>query len=117
MRDAIAAAHGRQYSVKGAVGLYPTSGTSDDYAYSRSFLDARKGKVRGYTIEWGPQRNSIPKSFHPDYADMKPIIEEVTAALFAFCSRVAGRLATPQPARSTFAAARRLVQRQSTAGS
>jgi carboxypeptidase T len=107
MRDAIAAAHGRQYSVKGAVGLYPTSGTSDDYAYSRSFLDARKGKVRGYTIEWGPQRASIPKSFHPDYPDMKPIIEEVTAALFAFCSAVAGGLATPQPARTTSATARR----------
>jgi carboxypeptidase T len=100
MRDAIANAHGRQYSVKGAVGLYPTSGTSDDYAYSRSFLDARIGKVRGYTIEWGPQRDSIPKSFHPDYPDMKPIIEEVTAALFAFCSAVSDRLATPQPART-----------------
>jgi murein tripeptide amidase MpaA len=95
MSDAIAAAHGRQYSVKGAVGLYPTSGTSDDYAYSRSFVDARKGKVLGYTIEWGPQRSSIPKSFHPDYPDMVPIIEEVTAALLGFCSELAGRLAAP----------------------
>ena len=96
MRDAIAAAHGRQYSVKGAVGLYPTSGTSDDYAYSRSFVDARKPKVRGYTIEWGPQRDSIPESFHPNYSDMVPIIEEVTAGLFAFCSTVAGQLTSPQ---------------------
>jgi hypothetical protein len=95
MRDAIQAAHGRQYSVKGAVGLYPTSGTSDDYAYSRSFLDSTKGKVLGYTIEWGPQRKSIPKSFHPNYTDMVPIIEEVTAALLAFCSELAGRLAVP----------------------
>jgi len=95
MRDAIAAAHGRQYSVKGAVGLYPTSGTSDDYAYSRSFVDATKGKVLGYTIEWGPQRSSIPKSFHPDYTDMVPIIDEITAALLAFCSELAGGLATP----------------------
>ncbi|HKQ41408.1 MAG TPA: hypothetical protein VJT79_02925, partial [Pseudonocardia sp.] len=84
-----------QYSVKGAVGLYPTSGTSDDYAYSRSFIDARKAKVRGYTIEWGPQRDSIPQSFHPDYPDMVPIIEEVTAALFAFCSELAGRFTAP----------------------
>jgi carboxypeptidase T len=99
MRDAIAAAHGRQYTVKGAVGLYPTSGTSDDYAYSRSFLDARKGKVRGYTIEWGPQRESIPKSFHPDYPDMIPIIEEVTAGLLAFCATVASRIATLQSAK------------------
>jgi carboxypeptidase T len=97
MRDAIQAAHGRHYSVKGAVGLYPTSGTSDDYAYSRSFLDARKRTVRGYTIEWGPQRSTIPKSFHPDYPDMVPIIEEVTAALLAFCSTIAGRIANPSP--------------------
>jgi hypothetical protein len=95
MSDAIATAHGRQYSVKGAVGLYPTSGTSDDYAYSRSFVDAHKGKVLGYTIEWGPQRASVAKSFHPDYRDMVPIIEEVTAALLAFCSELAGRLAAP----------------------
>jgi murein tripeptide amidase MpaA len=95
MREAIAAAHGRQYSVKGAVGLYPTSGTSDDYAYSRSFVNANDGKVLGYTIEWGPQRASIPKSFHPNYSDMVPIIEEVTTALLAFCSELAGRLATP----------------------
>ena len=97
MSDAIAAAHGRRYSVKGAVGLYPTSGTSDDYAYSRSFVDAHKGKVLGYTIEWGPQRASIPKSFHPDYPDMAPIIEEVTAALLAFCSELAGRIAAAPP--------------------
>jgi murein tripeptide amidase MpaA len=85
MRDAIQAAHGRPYTLKQAVGLYPTSGTSDDYAYSRSFLDVSKDTVLGYTIEWGPQRSSIPKSFHPDYPDMLPIIEEITAGLLAFC--------------------------------
>jgi murein tripeptide amidase MpaA len=103
MRDAIQAAHGRQYSVKSAVGLYPTSGTSDDWAYSRSFLDPARGKVLGYTIEWGPQRASIPKSFHPNYPDMVPIIEEITAALLAFCSSVASRTAAPQPAEQTTA--------------
>jgi murein tripeptide amidase MpaA len=91
MRDAIQAAHGRPYTLKQAVGLYPTSGTSDDYAYSRSFLDSSKGTVLGYTIEWGPQRSSIPKSFHPDYPDMVPIIEEVTAGLLAFCLAAARR--------------------------
>ena len=93
MHDAIAATHGRQYSVKGAVGLYPTSGTSDDWAYSRNFLDAGESKVLGYTIEWGRQRPSVAKSFHPDYPDMVPIIDEVTAALLAFCSAVATRAA------------------------
>jgi predicted O-methyltransferase YrrM len=28
----------------------------------------------------------IRKSFHPDYEDMVPIIEEVTAGLLAFCA-------------------------------
>jgi hypothetical protein len=87
MRDAIQTAHGRTYALKQSVGLYPTSGTSDDFAYSRSFLDS--SKVLGYTIEWGPQRASISKSFHPDYSDMVPIIEEVTAGLLAFCLAVA----------------------------
>jgi carboxypeptidase T len=95
MRDAIQAAHDRRYSVKSAVGLYPTSGASDDWAYSRSFLDPARGKVLGFTIEWGPQRASISKSFHPDYPDMVPIIEEITAALLAFCTAVASRTAAP----------------------
>lgn len=95
MREAIRATHGRDYAVQQAVGLYPTSGSSDDYAYARSFLDPQSSKVLGYTIEWGPQRASIPKSFHPDYEDMVPIIEEVTAALIAFCSAVATRITTP----------------------
>lgn len=94
MRDAIQAAHGRDYAVKGAVGLYPTSGTSDDYAYARDFLDSTTSKVLGYTIEWGPQRATIPRSFHPDYPDMVPIIEEITAALLAFCVAVAARVTT-----------------------
>ena len=94
MRDAIQAAHGRHYAVKGAVGLYPTSGTSDDYAYSRGFLNTTTGKVLGYTIEWGPQRASIPRSFHPDYPAMVPIIEEITAALLAFCAAVAAQATT-----------------------
>jgi len=93
MADAIRETHGRRYSVKGAVGLYPTSGTSDDTAYSRSFIDSARKRVLGYTIEWGPERASIPKSFHPDYPDMVPIIEEVTAALVAFCAAVARRVA------------------------
>jgi murein tripeptide amidase MpaA len=99
MRDAIQSARGRSYTLKQSVGLYPTSGTSDDYAYSRSFLDTSKDTVLGYTIEWGPQRSSIPKSFHPDYPDMVPIIEEVTAGLLAFCLAAARRTLDPAHSR------------------
>ena len=31
------------------------------------------------------QRATVAESFHPRYADMVPIIEEVTAGLLAFC--------------------------------
>jgi carboxypeptidase T len=95
IRDAIQTAHGRVYTVKQSVGLYATSGTSDDYAYSRSFVDTSKAKVLGYTIEWGPNPTqpsdiaSVAESFHPPYARMVPIIEEVTAGLVAFCLAVA----------------------------
>ena len=66
-------------------------------------VDGTTGKVLGFTIEWGPQRASIPKSFHPDYSDMVPIIEEVTAALLAFCSAVAGGRPDPQQVDQTAA--------------
>jgi len=50
--------------------------------------------VLAYTIEWGPERASMPRSFHPDYPDMVPIIDEVNAALVAFCAAVAARVAS-----------------------
>ena len=53
IRDAIAAARGRTYILQQSIGLYPTSGTSDDYAYSRTFVDSQKRKVRGFTLETG----------------------------------------------------------------
>ncbi len=85
MRDAIKAVRGRVYTVQQAVGLYPTAGTSDDYAFSRHLVDANKTKVLAYTIEWGSQTNPTP--FHPPYSEMKKIIQEITAALFDFCAR------------------------------
>ena len=91
MRDAIEAVRGRVYKVaQSAPGLYVTSGTSQDYAYSRHLADPSKGKVLGYTLEWGPYvQNDVAGSFHPPYGEMKKIIEEVTAGLVEFCLAVA----------------------------
>jgi murein tripeptide amidase MpaA len=83
MRDAIKATRGRQYTVMQSLSLYPTAGTSDDYAFSRHLLDPGKPKVYSYTIEWGRETNPTP--FHPPYAEMSRIIQEITAALLAFC--------------------------------
>ncbi len=55
VRDAIAAVNGNGYTVEQAVYLYPTSGTSKDYAYSRHFVDAAKRRVYAYTLETGTE--------------------------------------------------------------
>jgi carboxypeptidase T len=83
MRDAIKAVRGRVYKVEQSLSLYPTAGTSDDYAFSRHVVDSSKRKVYSYTIEWGSDANSTP--FHPKYTEMQKIIQEITAALIRFC--------------------------------
>jgi hypothetical protein len=62
-------------------GLYPTSGASDDYAFSRHFADPLRAKVYGFTIECG-------HSFQPTWAEAEEVIHEVSAGLIAFCLEV-----------------------------
>src|SRR5205823_14248988 len=95
----IQAAHGRTYTVKQSCNLYPTAGTSDDYAYARHLTNPAKGKIISYTLEWGPDYSqpgstphwTVPQCFHPTYSDpaaptdMTRIIEEVTAGILEFC--------------------------------
>jgi murein tripeptide amidase MpaA len=87
MRNAIEAVRGRVYTVEQSMSLYPTAGTSDDYVFSRHLVDPRLPKVYGFTIEWGSHANPTP--FHPPYAEMAQIIEEITAALLEFCRHAA----------------------------
>jgi hypothetical protein len=81
--DAVRRVRGRKYRVHQAVGLYPTTATSDDYAYSRHFVDRKKTKVISYTMEWGRSRASTP--FHPPYPEMRKVMREVSAGLLEFC--------------------------------
>jgi murein tripeptide amidase MpaA len=83
MQAAIKNVRGRVYKVEQAMSLYPTAGTSDDYAFSRHLTDKKKGKVYSYTIEWGSPENPTP--FHPPYPEMQKIIQEITSVLLAFC--------------------------------
>jgi carboxypeptidase T len=85
MRDAIHAVRGKTYTVEQDFGLYPTAGTSDDYASSRHLVDSAKGKIYAFTVEWGTE-------FQPPYAEMQNIMQEMTAALLDFCL---GAIATP----------------------
>jgi murein tripeptide amidase MpaA len=77
----IQAFRGTTYTVKPGYNLYPTAGTSDDYAYSRHFVDPTKQKVISYTLEWGTE-------FQPPYSEMQNIIQEITCGLLAFCMQV-----------------------------
>ena len=60
---AMQAVGGRAYIPMQAVGLFPTSGASDDYAYSRHRANAALNKAHGFTMEFG-----YPKNFYPTLA-------------------------------------------------
>lgn len=73
----VAAASGTGYGVEQAMTLYPTSGASDDYAFSRHLVDPTRTKVLAWTVECGT-------SFQPPYADGQDVMREVAAGLLAF---------------------------------
>ncbi|MDP8970340.1 MAG: M14 family metallopeptidase [Actinomycetota bacterium] len=77
VRDAIAAVRGRSYTVQQGVGLYPTSATSDDYAYSRHFVDAGR-RVYAYVFE-------TAREFQPPQPEGAQVIEEGSAGLVELC--------------------------------
>ncbi len=78
VQSAIRSVRGTTYTVKQSIQLYPTSGTSMDYAYRRSFANRKDTKVYAYTIETGTE-------FQPPYAQARIIIGEVCAGLVQFC--------------------------------
>ena len=97
MKNAIKAVRGKAYTVQQDFALYPTAGTSDDYATARSWLDPTRSKVYSFTIEWGTE-------FQPPYTEMSKIIQDITAAMLDFCL---GAVATTATTTTTAAVARR----------
>jgi murein tripeptide amidase MpaA len=59
---AMNATAGRAYVPQQAVGLYPTSGASDDWTFSRWHKNKKVNKVYGYTMEFGYPTNFYPTS-------------------------------------------------------
>jgi carboxypeptidase T len=78
MNDALVAVSGQCYQVKQSVGMYPTSGASDDYAFSRHQINGSKSKIRAFTIEFGEQ-------FVPCFTAMVKIIQEVGSSMTELC--------------------------------
>jgi hypothetical protein len=63
--SAIQGVRGRVYTNEASIGLYATTGTAGDYAYSRHIADPKLLKTYGYTFETGPWVGNGPDSFHP----------------------------------------------------
>jgi hypothetical protein len=76
---AMSTAGGRSYTVMPAANLYPTSGASDDYSYSRHFTDTSKNLIHGYTIEFGFGNNAASCPFYPTQAQHNKNIQEIEA--------------------------------------
>jgi murein tripeptide amidase MpaA len=90
IRDGIEAVRGKRYAVKSGFHLYPTSGASDDYSYSRHFSNPSNNKILAFTLEWGEKNESSAEaSFHPKWEEMKKIVIDVTAGLLKSCSAIA----------------------------
>lgn len=91
LHDGIKAVRGTEFFVAPAFSYYATCGASDDYFYSRHFLPGGAPKIMSYTLEWG-------EDFHPPYPQMRPIIDEVTAGLLAFCLKIVATIPTQKTA-------------------
>ncbi len=77
MHDAIFGVRSFDYGVEQAYGLYPTSGASDDYAFSRHVVEPDDTKLFAFTIECGTSQQ-------PTFGEAENVIREVSAGLVAF---------------------------------
>lgn len=85
VRDAANAVRGGRYQSMQSIFLnvggaewFPTSGASDDYAFSRHVADPGAGKVLAFTLEFGTE-------FFPPWSEMEQIILDVNAGMVEFC--------------------------------
>jgi murein tripeptide amidase MpaA len=76
---AMAAVGGREYVPQQAVGLYPTSGASDDWSFSRWHKNKKVNKVYGYTMEFG-----YPTNFYPTAEEYVQNIIDTNAGFMEF---------------------------------
>ncbi|MCE3199738.1 M14 family zinc carboxypeptidase [Paenibacillus sonchi] len=74
MNGALKAVRGKSYKVEESAKMYYTSGTTQDYAYSRHLSDPSKPKIYSYTFEFGTE-------FVPPYEEMQHIIADISSAL------------------------------------
>ena len=101
VRQGIVAVNGRDYVPGPSFGLYPTTGTSSDYAWSRHLAVPGKPRILSFTIETG-------REFRPPWAVAEDVIREVSSGLLRFlleapCATWPLRVAAPSPLEIDFA--------------
>jgi murein tripeptide amidase MpaA len=79
--NAIQNVRGRRYAVQPGIDLYPTTGTSSDYAYSRHVVDPALRRVYAFTFETGPEAATVEDSFQPPDPEAGRIAEEATSGI------------------------------------
>ena len=77
---AMSSVGGRRYNPQQSVGLYATSGASDDYAFSRFQVDKSRNKVYGFTMEFG-----YPTNFYPTTTEFQQNVIDTGAGFMEFC--------------------------------
>jgi len=82
----LAEVRGKYYVAKPGFSLYATSGTNEDYAYSRHFKHPELSKTLCFTVEWGKKH----KDFSFPWAEMQEIIKDVSAGLMALGLKALG---------------------------
>ncbi|KAI5918705.1 hypothetical protein F4810DRAFT_558542 [Camillea tinctor] len=81
---AMDASTGRSYTVMQSAYLYPTSGASDDYAFSRHYTDSKLNLIYGYTIEFGFGNNAASCPFYPSDSQYLLNLQETNAGFMEF---------------------------------
>lgn len=81
--QAIKDVRGRSYTVQPGSALYPTTGTTSDYAYARHVADPALRKVYGFTFETGPWTGDAEESFQPPFPEANRIMEEAISGLLS----------------------------------
>jgi len=74
IRNGIAAVRGRTYTAQQSIFLYPTSGTTHDFAYARKFVDTGRRRILAFTVE-------TAREFQPVDSEKDQVMTEVSAGL------------------------------------
>ncbi|KAL7908562.1 Zn-dependent exopeptidase [Trichoderma velutinum] len=82
--SALTSGGGKSYTAFQSANLYPTSGASDDYAYSRHFADPTKNLIHAYTIEFGFENSAASCPFYPTVSSFNSNLRATSAGFMEF---------------------------------